>query len=629
MAQLNQSQMDFLSAHAIPLSKVFDASGLSAPQWKQAMKDLDMWVAYGGSPCGIAGHQLRTRNSDCVQCRPAALGYLKRYTQQGKVYVAESDSKKLIKVGMASDPAARTAQLNVYRYGGADDWKYFGSAEFAHAGKVEFEVHKALSRWQAQATYFKDGAERECRELFSTEHVDPMDAMTEIVNAGTRVGEVTIASGSENSDSNMQAVAGKLDVRERATNSLEKESGANTPNANKPAIKKRIAFDQTTGKTTITSVLSPQTLQRMSEEALKHQKQIAQVEKQRLIEDQKLVDAFYQATMAAALNRKSWVYFDQKIVSLLDLNEFTVEESRRDEARERFLKSEKDRYELNFTQAMLAAKESLPPSATRIYPNAYAKDFDALVAKCFHGESVELTVDKVIQILSKFSFLPVEAFHQSRGSIETVARAMFALEELNLKLLKVMECNREIPTDCHRAVKLTWADAVAEYGPYRVASAGKLKWVSAVWPRWEKYFNDDLEYAARSGATSRQFEFWVADDADQKFPYSVNLEGIDVPDKEDMSYEERQRFEYWQEIQEREYSSPVFVADEGYLMHVHPLPLAEILEIKGYQVSASLKHFDLDMSDEQIANTDNYQIAIGDLQGCTGGDSYLVSVKWG
>ena len=628
MTQLNQCQLDFLAAHNIPLSKVFDASGLPARVWKQAMKDIDMWVAYGGSPCAAAGHQLRARNSDCVQCRPAALGYLKRYTQQGKVYVAESINKKLVKVGMAADPAVRVAQLNVYRYGGADDWKLSIHAEFEHAGKVEFEVHKALSPWRAQATYFKEGVERECRELFSADHVDPMDAMMEAVNADKRIRGIPTATVFGKTSTGMQVIAYESNARQRTVNSLENISGTKLQNQEKPEVKKTIELDRRNNATYTSSLLSPQELQRISEDALISQKQRAQVEKLELIESQKLVDAFYQATMIAALSRKCSVYFDRKIISLCDLSEFKVEEVKRDEARERFLRGEKEKYELNLTHMRLATMERLPPSATRIYPNDYAKDFGALIAKCFHRESIELTVDKAIKNLSKFSFLPVEAFHHSRGSLEKLAQAMIALEELNFKLAKVMECNREISTDCHHAVKLTWSDAVPEYGQYKTVSAGKLKWISTIWPRWEKFFNADLEYAARSGATSRRFEFWAAGYEDEKFPFTVYLNGIDVPDTEDMSDEERERFNYWQEIQDRDNTAPVYDSHEEFLSGVHPLPLAEILEIKGYQVSASLKYFDLGISDEEIANDNDYRMDIGDLQSCTEADAYIVSVKW-
>jgi hypothetical protein len=158
--------MKFLAAHDIPLSRVFDASNLTAKLWKQAMADLDMWVAYGGAKCAAAGHQLRSRNSDCLQCRTAAIGYIKRYFEGGEVYIAASKSIKVLKVGSAKDSDTRIQQLNYYIYGGASDWKLHSAWTSTTACKVEFDVHRSLSDYRHYATYFKNGEEKECRELF-------------------------------------------------------------------------------------------------------------------------------------------------------------------------------------------------------------------------------------------------------------------------------------------------------------------------------------------------------------------------------------------------------------------------------------------------------------------------------
>lgn len=166
MAKLSREQLNFLSAHEIPLSKVFDCSGMASPVWKSAMKELGMWLAYGGARCAAAGHQLRTRNSDCVQCRPAAIGYLKRYSIAGEVYIAASARHNLYKVGMAQDSKFRIKQLNTYEYGGANDWQLYSSWSCETAGQVEFEAHRLLAPHQHFGSYFKDGEERECKELF-------------------------------------------------------------------------------------------------------------------------------------------------------------------------------------------------------------------------------------------------------------------------------------------------------------------------------------------------------------------------------------------------------------------------------------------------------------------------------
>ena len=166
MAKLSQDQLSFLAKHDIPLSRVFDASNLPVSAWRQAMKDLEMWVAFGGAKCAASGHQLRTRNSDCVQCKPERIGYLKRYLEPGDVYIAASRSKGILKVGMAKDVTFRVTQLRSYEYGGARDWTLQRSITCKFAGKVELETHRILAPYLHQGTYYKDGDDRECRELF-------------------------------------------------------------------------------------------------------------------------------------------------------------------------------------------------------------------------------------------------------------------------------------------------------------------------------------------------------------------------------------------------------------------------------------------------------------------------------
>jgi hypothetical protein len=183
MAKLSSIQTKFLAAHDIPLSRVFDASNLSAKLWKQAMMDLDMWVAYGGAKCAAAGHQLRARNSDCLQCRPAAIGYIKRYLESGEVYIAASKSIEILKVGAAKDSIKRIKQLNYYEYGGASDWTLQSAWTCETACKIEFEVHRILNDHRHYATYFKNGEVKECRELFRCSISVAAKAVNLVLNA--------------------------------------------------------------------------------------------------------------------------------------------------------------------------------------------------------------------------------------------------------------------------------------------------------------------------------------------------------------------------------------------------------------------------------------------------------------
>jgi T5orf172 domain len=181
MAQLNRQQQAFLDHHQIPLSRVFDASGLTASEWQRSMRDLDLWVAYGGAKCRMAGHQLRSSNSICLQCRPAAIGFIRRYFEAGEVYVAKSVSQRVLKVGTAKIAAERIYQLSVYEYGGAKDWILCFSNECANAGRVEFEAHRLLASKLSAGTYFKNGEYKECRELFKCSEAEGIAAVRKAV----------------------------------------------------------------------------------------------------------------------------------------------------------------------------------------------------------------------------------------------------------------------------------------------------------------------------------------------------------------------------------------------------------------------------------------------------------------
>lgn len=167
VAKLTAEQLEFLKHHDIPLEKVFDASGLSAAVYNQRMKDGGYWIAFGVTPCGAAGHTLRTRHGQCIQCKPANLSYIKRHSLPGVVYVAYSLSERIVKIG-TSQRSDRIDHLNSYRYGGASDWMKHYSVPCDDAGKVETTAHTILSAFSVRGrSYFKDGGWISCDELFS------------------------------------------------------------------------------------------------------------------------------------------------------------------------------------------------------------------------------------------------------------------------------------------------------------------------------------------------------------------------------------------------------------------------------------------------------------------------------
>ena len=166
MAKLSAEQMRFLEKHFIPLSRVFDASGMSKREREHAMKELDMLVAIGVSPCSKGGHTMKTRSGHCPQCGTHNLAFLRRHEESGSVYVAVSKSIGLVKVGAAGCPQVRLNTLNQFGYGGASDWKISFSVECNKAGKVEYETQKLLRANQVSRSYLKSGSVVDCLELF-------------------------------------------------------------------------------------------------------------------------------------------------------------------------------------------------------------------------------------------------------------------------------------------------------------------------------------------------------------------------------------------------------------------------------------------------------------------------------
>lgn len=177
MAELRPDQLSFLAAHGIPLSCVFDASGMRKPEYHTAMTELGMSFAYGVNPCNKAGHTLRTRAGHCIQCDHAKIAYMMRHDAAGTLYIAATATGKLIKIGSTNDLSTRQRNLNVFRYGGSGDWQVLATARCPTAGRVECAVHSRLSRYSVPGEYNQGGRRRRCYELFRCNFSDARDAI--------------------------------------------------------------------------------------------------------------------------------------------------------------------------------------------------------------------------------------------------------------------------------------------------------------------------------------------------------------------------------------------------------------------------------------------------------------------
>jgi len=166
MAKFLKDQLEFLEYHGIPLSQVFDATGMSTNDYRRVMDELGMVVAIGVTPCAAAGHTLRTRGGHCAQCKPANLAFVSRWDNAGDVYVATSESICLTKLGTAQNAYVRADSLNFYAYGGSSDWEIRFTRYCETAGRVEFLAQQALKRHNVIREYIKQGSLITCQELF-------------------------------------------------------------------------------------------------------------------------------------------------------------------------------------------------------------------------------------------------------------------------------------------------------------------------------------------------------------------------------------------------------------------------------------------------------------------------------
>lgn len=164
---VSPDQMRFLQAQSIPLSRVFDASGMPRTTYQLLMRELEMFIAVGVSPCRKAGHTIRTSAGHCAECNTAALAFLRRHYESGVVYVAVSVRIGLVKIGTTLSTQARIKTLNGFGYGGATDWKIHFQQSCDRAGRVEFLAQNTLAKYRTYRTYVKTGNTVNCQELFS------------------------------------------------------------------------------------------------------------------------------------------------------------------------------------------------------------------------------------------------------------------------------------------------------------------------------------------------------------------------------------------------------------------------------------------------------------------------------
>jgi len=167
MAQVTPKQLVFLKSQNVPLTRVFDASGMPRSSYQKVMKDLGMLVAIGVTPCKKAGHTIRTRKGHCAQCGTHNIAFTRRFEENNTLYVASSASHNVVKVGVTNNIRQRETSLNSTGYGGIRDWNIEFHFACKQAGRMEHRIHAALSFCRIARSYRKEGTLVDCQELFS------------------------------------------------------------------------------------------------------------------------------------------------------------------------------------------------------------------------------------------------------------------------------------------------------------------------------------------------------------------------------------------------------------------------------------------------------------------------------
>jgi len=112
--------------------------------------------------------------------------YRNRYYDQGFVYIAGSQSARLIKIGTTKNVTNWVARQRSHKYGGVPDWKvlYYVWLQ-ADAGNVEHATRRRLRRYQVLRDYKKDGRWQRGREMVRCDFSVALDALNACI--GDRV----------------------------------------------------------------------------------------------------------------------------------------------------------------------------------------------------------------------------------------------------------------------------------------------------------------------------------------------------------------------------------------------------------------------------------------------------------
>lgn len=180
MKGLTKEHLAYLKQHNVALDRVFDSEGFPPSVYRPKMKSLGKLIAFNVSPCGNAGHTLKTRSGHCPQCNPAYLEFQKRKDSSGVVYIAGTRKGKIIKVGFSKALEVRDESINRTKYASYNDWTMLYAIHSPVAGQIENEIKMKLSQYSSEFVYEHDGHIQEAGETFTCSFSKVKAALVEL-----------------------------------------------------------------------------------------------------------------------------------------------------------------------------------------------------------------------------------------------------------------------------------------------------------------------------------------------------------------------------------------------------------------------------------------------------------------
>ncbi|MCA1473352.1 GIY-YIG nuclease family protein [Bradyrhizobium sp. IC3195] len=180
MSPFTAEERAFLDRHGFSESEVYDGRHQSKQSRERNARHAGNILILTDSYCKASGHRIRTRAGHCAQCKPANIGFTRRETQTGNVYIAGSLNKRFIKIGVAGDIWQREGQLRAERYGGAADWRVLIHDRVANMQQVERQISLRIAGDRVYRGYLKDGVEQVATEIIRCSFSAALDAYAKV-----------------------------------------------------------------------------------------------------------------------------------------------------------------------------------------------------------------------------------------------------------------------------------------------------------------------------------------------------------------------------------------------------------------------------------------------------------------